>query len=197
MNNVHIGGRGGEMNKSVTSKELLISICKELVREEGIAQVNIRSLAEKSQISIGAVYNYFSSKEELLSETIFNIWSEIFHFSSESYNFDSLTECFISLFHSIEKGKKLYPNFFTEYGLIKIQKISAGNDGILKFDYWEHIKQGLRDTLDKDTRVRNGVFNNVLTPQSYIDYIFELFLQVIAESMSKDGFLKLVSNSIY
>lgn len=194
MNDVHIGG---EMNKSVTSKEVLISNCKELVREEGIAHVNVRSLAQKSQISVGAVYNYFSSKEELLSETFCGIWSEIFHFSTESYAFDSLTECFSSLFYSIEKGKELYPNFFTEHSLVKKQMNVANNDGTLTFDYWRHIKQGLTDTLEKDKKVRNGVFNNILTPQYYIDYIFELFLQVISESMSKDGFLKLVSNSIY
>ncbi len=191
MNNVHIGG---EMNKAVTSKELLVSYCKEMVREDGISEINIRSLAKKSQISVGVVYNYFSSKDELLSETICSIWSEIFHFETESYTFDSLTECFNSLFYSIEKGKELYPNFFTEHTLVQTQKI---NEDTMTFDYWGHIKQSLVDTLKKDKSVREDVFNNILTPQYYIDYIFVLFLQVIVESMPKEGFLKLVSNSIY
>ena len=182
------------MNKAVTSKELLVSYCKEMVREDGISEINIRSLANKSQISVGAVYNYFSSKEELLSETICSIWSEIFHFETESYAFDSLTECFNSLFYSIEKGKELYPNFFTEHTLVQTQKI---NEDTMTFDYWGYIKQSLVDTLKKDKSVREDVFNNILTPRYYIDYIFVLFLQVIVEPMPKEGFLKLVSNSIY
>ena len=54
------------MNKVVTSKEELLDTARQIVFQEGIDQLSIRVLAKKLNISVGAVYNYFPSKSDLL-----------------------------------------------------------------------------------------------------------------------------------
>lgn len=46
--------------------------------KKGIAAVNMRTVASECGIALGSLYNYFSSKSELLSATIEAVWKDIF-----------------------------------------------------------------------------------------------------------------------
>ena len=67
------------MNKVVTSKEELLDTARQIVFQEGIDQLSIRVLAKKLNISVGAVYNYFPSKSDLLLAIVESFWKGIFH----------------------------------------------------------------------------------------------------------------------
>lgn len=67
------------MNKVVTSKEELLDIAQQIVFQDGIDQLSIRKLAKKLNISVGAVYNYFPSKSDLLLAIVENFWKSMFH----------------------------------------------------------------------------------------------------------------------
>ena len=45
--------------------------------EQGIAETSIRNIADTAHISLGAMYNHFSSKEELAWQLFINGWNEI------------------------------------------------------------------------------------------------------------------------
>ena len=62
------------MNKVVTSKEELLDTARQIVFQEGIDQLSIRVLAKKLNISVGAVYNYFPSKSDLLLAIVESFW---------------------------------------------------------------------------------------------------------------------------
>lgn len=184
------------MNTPISSKEELIGYCKEIVRTEGLQAISIRSVAEKGGMSVGAVYNYFPSKGELLAETIGSIWSEIFHFSEETFHFSDFTKCLEALFKSVEQGKTIYPNFFSSHALVMaFDDKTLGSKMMEK--YWSHIKEALLSALMKDKKVRENVFDNHLTPDRYVEYIFELFLTTMINSGDSDGIIKLVRNSLY
>jgi AcrR family transcriptional regulator len=51
-------------------KEILLSTAKEVIRDQGLADFNIRTIAKKAGVSIGTVYNYYPSKSELVFETM-------------------------------------------------------------------------------------------------------------------------------
>ncbi|WP_252899132.1 TetR/AcrR family transcriptional regulator [Lactococcus fujiensis] len=78
------------MNNSITSKEILIHHCKEIVKAQGLKGISIRSLAEHSGVSIGAIYNYFSSKDQLVSETTGAIWQKYSIFLKRVSNMTNL-----------------------------------------------------------------------------------------------------------
>ncbi|MGM0137966.1 hypothetical protein IGI65_000368 [Enterococcus sp. DIV0755b] len=184
------------MNNTVSSRAELIACCKEIVAEKGIEAVSIREVAKRSHISVGAVYNYFPTKGQLLAATIGSIWSEIFHFSEESYDFDDFVACLEALFQSVAIGKKHYPHFFTSHALVL-----AFDDKIMgqkmMDHYWQHIKESLRQTLAKDQKIRPNLFNEELTVEKYVDYIFELFLYGITHEEKTAGIVQLVKNSLY
>lgn len=184
------------MNNQISSKEQLIGYCKEIVRADGLQAISIRSVAKKAGMSVGAVYNYFPSKGELLAETIGSIWSEIFHFSEETFHFDDFTKCLEALLQSVEQGKAIYPDFFSSYALVM-----AFDDKIMGSKmmerYWQHIKQALLNALTQDKKIRENVFDSHLTSERYVEYVFELFLYTMTNDGSYKGILKLVRNSIY
>ena len=68
------------MNTVITSKEAILDISRQLVREKGLGAVNIRTIAAACGVSVGSIYNYFCSKSDLVMATIESIWQDIFFY---------------------------------------------------------------------------------------------------------------------
>ena len=51
------------MNTVVTSKDEILRASRELIRQRGWSAVSIRSVAAACGVSVGSIYNYFSSKD--------------------------------------------------------------------------------------------------------------------------------------
>ena len=66
------------MSRAVTSEEEILKVSCGIVAKKGIAAVNMRTVASECGIALGSLYNYFSSKSELLSATIEAVWKDIF-----------------------------------------------------------------------------------------------------------------------
>ncbi len=76
MNDVQNGGR--PVNTVVTSQEAILAMSRKMLREQGWTGVSVRSIAAACGISVGSIYNYFDSKEDLMSAVVESIWREIF-----------------------------------------------------------------------------------------------------------------------
>jgi AcrR family transcriptional regulator len=57
-------------------KVILLNTAKEVIRTEGLADFNIRAIANKAGVSIGTVYNYYPSKSDLVFETMETLLTE-------------------------------------------------------------------------------------------------------------------------
>ena len=55
-------------------KEKIISAARSELREKGVAAFNIRSVAAKSGVAIGTIYNYASNKDSLMCEVLRDEW---------------------------------------------------------------------------------------------------------------------------
>lgn len=55
------------MNIVVTSKDEILKTNRELIQKQGWSAVSIRSVAAACGVSVGSIYNYFKSKEALMS----------------------------------------------------------------------------------------------------------------------------------
>lgn len=53
-------------------KEQIMQVALELIAQEGFSNVTISKIAARAKISKGLMYNYFDSKEELITEIIMN-----------------------------------------------------------------------------------------------------------------------------
>ena len=79
------------MNKVVTSREEILKVSRELLKEQNGAALNIRTVASACGVSVGSIYNYFHSKSELTAAAVESIWNDIFCFPEKGNGFDSFT----------------------------------------------------------------------------------------------------------
>ncbi len=81
------------MNTIITSKESILDISRKLVSKQGLQAINIRAVASACGVSVGSIYNYFSSKSDLIAATVESIWCDIFHFPDSQTDFDNFLDC--------------------------------------------------------------------------------------------------------
>lgn len=116
MNDVQVEGEYF-LSLPISSKEKIIVSCREMAQEKGLSSINMRSVAAKCNVSVGAVYNYFPSKTELLCATIESIWKDIFHILKEPFGFTDFISCISWLFESIHQGSEKYPEFLFRHAM--------------------------------------------------------------------------------
>jgi len=72
-----------EMERSVRRKQELINIIVNLMDEEGLKNVTVKDICEAANISIGAFYHYFQSKDAIVDE-MFILMDEFFLVNQQS-----------------------------------------------------------------------------------------------------------------
>ena len=130
------------MNPTVTSKEEIIAVCQKIAKERGLEAISIRSVASECGMAVGSVYNYFSSKSELLCAAIENIWKDIFHMSASQCAFSDFVECLNWLFDSVQRGSQMYPEFFSRHAMVfASEDQKAGHQMMEK--YFRHLEEAM------------------------------------------------------
>lgn len=196
MNTVQFGG-GDLVNTIVTSREAILEVSRNLLREKGWNAINIRTVATVSGISVGSIYNYFTSKSDLVSATIESVWGDIFRVPKQKEIFDNLVSCIEWIFESIEKGDEKYPNFFTLHStsFLGTEKTDGKN---LMEQSLKHMQRGLYEVLKSDKNVRPDAFNDMFTPNKFVKLIFSY---VIAALFQQDydctTIIEVVRRSVY
>lgn len=185
------------MNLTATSKEAIIKTCQNIVKEKGLTAINMRSVAKECNVAVGSIYNYFPSKSELLCGVIGSIWKDIFHMSGRQLDFSDFIECISWLFESVKKGSERYPDFFSMHALsFAAEGKAAGR--LMMEQYFSHLKQSLLGVLEKDAKVREGAFNEILTPALFVDYIFTIFISSLMDTEQDcDGLLIIIKRYLY
>ena len=90
------------MRKQSIDETKLIEVGKTIIHTGGIEAINMRSIAEYCNISLGSIYNYYKNKDELLLSLVKSIWLEIL--DEKGIETTSFIETVSLLFESIEKG---------------------------------------------------------------------------------------------
>ncbi len=185
------------MNTAVTSKEAILSVCRELITTQGWESVNIRTVASACGISVGSVYNYFNSKADLAAAAVESVWCDIFHFSENKKDFDSFLSCVEWVFDSMKKGDEKYPGFFTLHSMNFMGKEKLSGQQLMA-QSWEHMQKGLYMVLMSDKNVRSGAFDESFTPEKFIGIIFSLIISsLLQRSYDCSGITGMIRRVIY
>ena len=169
------------MNKKVTSKEQLLIVCRDIVQKDGINAVNMRSVASECNVSLGVLYHYFASKEELITETVSSVWSDIFGMEHCSKSSSSFPDYISGIYTELRKGADQYPNFLTAHSLSfhgneRLKAKSTMNQ------YMRRIAEGMKKALLQDPKVRKDAFSRSFTVSSFIDFIMENMINELLEN---------------
>ena len=73
-------------------QQRLKDAAKQQVREVGYAAMTIRSVASACGVGVGTVYNYFSSKDDLLASSMQDDWNECIAAMAEAANRETTAE---------------------------------------------------------------------------------------------------------
>ncbi len=63
------------MPKNLTNvKEDILAVTRQMIKETGYSELNIRNIAARCGVATGTVYNYYSSKNQIIAEILMNEW---------------------------------------------------------------------------------------------------------------------------
>lgn len=193
----HCSDRGSFMNKTLTSREAILSQCRKIVINSGINALNIRGVAKSCGVSIGSVYYYFPSKDELVIATVESVWKEIMNESSWISNRKDFLENVSSLFCSILKGLAKYKEFFSIHS-IGIAKVNKDKGRDVMGNYFIYIKKELLNCLNEDKKVKEEVFSSKLSKSDFVDFVFSnLVTLLMKENKSCEVLLEIIKLTIY
>lgn len=185
------------INTIVTSREAILKGCRDMVSEKGLSSVNMRSVAKRCGVALGSLYNYFSSKDELILATIESVWEDIFHMEDSCKTALPFVDYVNWIFESVRSGTEEYPNFFTAHSL----SFASGEKDKAKNTmehYFSHIKLGMTEALDSDVAVRKDAFSDSFSESDFLDFILTTLLTCLMQKKSDCALLlELIRRAIY
>lgn len=181
--------------KREKKREEILELTREMVLENGLDSIDIRTVASKLNLAIGSIYYYFESKDELLAETIRSVFDDIFKF--EDNDKSSFLKFMEDLFKHMEKGKKMYPNFFTFHSLKFNERGKKEGKEFMK-EYIELIKEHMLEALNNDKHLKKAAFNKDFTKEAFIQTILSsLIIIFISDKNNSLILLEMIKRSIY
>ncbi|MEG2698997.1 MAG: TetR/AcrR family transcriptional regulator [Ruthenibacterium sp.] len=171
------------MNTIVTSKEAILSKCRELATTKGLQAVNMRAVAKICNVSVGSVYNYFPSKADLIVATVQDVWQSIFHLERGCQQAAAFPEYVQQIFDNVQAGAAAYPDFFTAHsaGFAAAEK---GKGRQMMASYFEHMEKGLLEALQNDAQINSAIFTEDFTRQNFAGFILTNLIALLMQHES-------------
>ena len=185
------------MNKIVTSRDAILESSRKIILKDGLEALSIRAVASQSGISIGSVYNYFTSKSDLLCAAIRSIWEDVFHHSGKCTKFQNVEQCIHWLYECMEYANQTYPGFLGNHsiGLSGAEKLQGKK---LMEESWHHMQAGLCAIIHHDPKVRSDAFNESFTAEKFSELIFFMAMSAgFRQDYDSTVILEIVRRSLY
>lgn len=194
MNVVQDGGE--RVNRVVTSREELIKAAKAIVFEEGADKLNIRYLAKKCGIATGSVYNYFSSKSELIFAVVEEFWKTVFHQDVCKMQGDiSFVEFFETVYLRLCANLQDFRSIFmSQFEAMKSSEKEKGR--MVEQKYLEHVQNGFLIALGQDKKISDAVWTDTFTKEKFVAFLFTNMFSMLTDEERDCSYFKEVLNRI-
>lgn len=176
------------MNKIITSREAILRTAKEIAYRDGIYKLNIRGLALECKVSVGTIYNYFPTKNELIIAVSEEFWKSIFEKSMCNHQQDL---CFIQFFEQIFMRFCNYLEIFKGDILNQISFLSQGaklENG--EAQYLSRIKKVMLHHLEMDEEIREEIWNEDFGKEEFVEFVFQNMLLALKSEEKDISFFK-------
>jgi AcrR family transcriptional regulator len=185
------------MNYAVTSKQEILKQCRDIVSEQGLKAVNMRSVAKACNVALGSLYNYFPNKDDLVIAVIESVWQDIFHMDQCSGTGLPFPEYVQGIFESVKRSAKEYPQFLTAHSL------SLASEGKNKArdmmeHYLSHMRMGMLNVLHNDASVRKDAFGQGFSEQALVGFVLGNIMMLLMQNAGDCSVLiEMLKRSIY
>lgn len=179
------------------SRESILKESRDLVSKEGLRALSIRKLAKNCGVAVGTIYNYFTSKDDLLISTIESVWEDIFRIDDLENESNDFLNYLDDIFNHLAYGIEKYPNFFTIHSLsFKSENVDKAKDSMTT--YIEKVSQNMVEILERDTNIRENAFDDGFSEDDLVKFILSTSLCFIVDkNYDKDLLLKIVEKTLY
>lgn len=185
------------MNKTINKEELLKG-AREIVDEQGLEKLNIRCLAQRCNISIGSVYNYFPSKADLIFSLVEDFWKTIFRPEDFSLNNANSFIVFIDeLYNSFAKQIKNFKLVYTGYlTLMKSADKDAGKQ--IEHKYLDMVQKCIREALEIDNSINSCIWTDTFTKDVFSNFVFDnMFFMLVRGKKDCEYLKKIIEKILY
>jgi AcrR family transcriptional regulator len=172
------------MNKPISSKEALLKEAKTILLSQGEKGLSLRTLARKAGISLGAVYTYFSSKEEIVGALMEDFWKEIFY---KGLCEDDTSWLSSELILTKVNGL-LEENYETFSSLFSLSKETSIPKKMFSSPYIIHFVHQLALVLKKEDP-EGRVFSGTLSYENYAKFLFMSLLEGLLQGKEANDVL--------
>lgn len=181
------------MNHVVTSKQELLEAAKQIVYEEGLDKLNIRTLAKHCDISVGAIYNYFPSKSELIFCVIEDFWKSVFHKDiCQMSEVLSFPDFFALVYDRLQENLKEFHLLFSAQ-LHLLQSGDKLRGRAMEAKYMQHMQDAFLQILQADTNIDPNIWNAIFTPEQFISFLFQNMIVSLTKGDMDAAYLKEVT----
>lgn len=184
------------MNPAVTSKEQILSVCREIIAGEGVSALSMRAVAERCHVALGSLYNYFPSKDDLLTAAVESVWEDIFRQAQPEPGM-SFPDYVVWLFDALRGGAGPYGSFLTAHALSLSGGAKDRARGMMA-QVIGRLRGELLEVLAHDPHVRAGAFGEVLRADDFVDFVLSSLLTLLMrESDSCAVLAEMIRRTIY
>jgi AcrR family transcriptional regulator len=160
-------------------KQLILNKSKEILYTEGYKKLSMRNIAKACNIAIGTIYNYYSTKKDLVIEMMTEYWEEYFcvveklinsndNFYIKLNNIFNELSIFIKTFKEVWLKAEFYdtPDYITS----GVEKESI---------YIEKLIRKIEDILIKEASNKNSAIHIKLDSYETAKFILMNFITMI------------------
>lgn len=179
------------MNRSATSKELLLKTAIEIAYHEGISKLSIRRVAAQSGIAIGTVYNYYPAKSDLILAVMEDFWRKVFHKSQFDVESCDFLESYKQIFYSLKENLSRFESCFLKEA-VRLSQTESVKGKELELMYWNHMKEGMLRILLRDEAVKADAFTDSFSREAFINFSFSNLISLLRANDENCEFVVLV-----
>jgi TetR/AcrR family transcriptional regulator, cholesterol catabolism regulator len=184
------------MNPEVTSNEEILKQCRLIAQTSGIQTLDMRSLANAMGVSLGSLYHYFPSKQDLLLASVASIWQDIFQRAKEPAPKQDFLGYLDWLNGVLLEGDKTYPGFFALHSAL-FNGLSKEEGRKQRDSNFVHLKLSMKQVLQKDPRIKKEALAK-LDVDEFVNVLLVSILYSQLSNITDDKvLLLLVKSTLY
>ncbi|MDO4799691.1 MAG: TetR family transcriptional regulator [Bacillota bacterium] len=170
----------------------LLVLAQEIADREGVGAINIRTLAERAGIATGTVYNYFSSKDEILFVLTEEFWRDTLHQLDREIKAHRFVDQLESVFQELKN--RLETASGTMSRLRSLETIGQRRMAAMQ----DELEAILVRRLREDETIRADVWSPDFTMEAYARFMMRNMVVLLRSREADFGFLReMVLRTLY
>lgn len=181
--------------KDDTLRDTLLDLARGIAETDGLDAINIRTIAQRAGIATGTMYNYFSSKDQILLALTEEYWMQALGEMQAAIAggpfCEQLREMFVFLRERIDRSAGKLMNSLG--GLEPLgQTRMASMQAVLE--------ESLIRRMEQDTAIRKDIWSERFTKQQFARFVMRnmtALLKARAPMTDLGFFIEILKNTIY